>query len=229
MIRFLAVICIMPSICHSGTWVQWRGGESLGRADSKNVPIHWSSTSNVQWKTRLPGDGFSSPVVSEKAVYVSAVTKEPHSNTQVQILRVVVCILLNSLIVVGLALLLTTGVSKSAQSIPLNRPISRIGIAAGGGIIAAIVLFGEQLFNFGAISKSHRLMFSAVICSPFLLVAAAILLPDKFRKTRRSVIVACLLAVLSGVAVLLAKYSEWRESLWKVPGPARSPARSVAA
>jgi outer membrane protein assembly factor BamB len=42
-----------------------------GRAD---LPETWSATSGVAWKTRVPGLGWSSPIVSGNRIFVTAVT-----------------------------------------------------------------------------------------------------------------------------------------------------------
>lgn len=55
-------------------WPQWRGPRLDGTSAEKNVPVHWSATSNVIWKTGLPGLGHASPIVYDERVFtVSAV------------------------------------------------------------------------------------------------------------------------------------------------------------
>jgi outer membrane protein assembly factor BamB len=55
-------------------WPQWRGPRLDGRSAETNVPVYWSGTSNVAWKTALPGMGHASPIVSHGKVFtVSAV------------------------------------------------------------------------------------------------------------------------------------------------------------
>ncbi len=55
-------------------WPQWRGPRLDGTSIEKNIPIHWSATSNVVWKTELPGLGHASPIVYGGKVFtVSAV------------------------------------------------------------------------------------------------------------------------------------------------------------
>jgi hypothetical protein len=55
-------------------WPQWRGPRLDGTSQETKVPVHWSATSNVLWKTELPGLGHASPIVfSNKVFTVSAV------------------------------------------------------------------------------------------------------------------------------------------------------------
>jgi outer membrane protein assembly factor BamB len=44
-------------------WPAWRGADGQGIADGARIPLEWSATENVLWKTALPGRGLSSPVV----------------------------------------------------------------------------------------------------------------------------------------------------------------------
>lgn len=54
---------------HAESWPQWRGPRLDGTSAEKNVPTHWSSTSNVAWKTELPGFGHASPIVWDGQVF----------------------------------------------------------------------------------------------------------------------------------------------------------------
>ncbi len=53
-------------------WPGWRGPERTGVTKDSGVPIQWSATENVLWKTPLPGAGTSNPVVWDDRVFVTA-------------------------------------------------------------------------------------------------------------------------------------------------------------
>lgn len=63
-------------------WPEFRGprgdGQVPARADGKpaGLPLHWSETNNVRWKTELPHRGWSTPVVMGGQVWVTAATVE---------------------------------------------------------------------------------------------------------------------------------------------------------
>ena len=58
-------------------WPCWRGPRLDGTSTERRVPTHWSATSNVAWKTQLPGTGHSSPIVWEDRLFtVSALSEE---------------------------------------------------------------------------------------------------------------------------------------------------------
>ncbi len=53
-------------------WPQWRGPAGEGHAvDAADLPVEWSETSQVAWKTPLPGRGWSSPVLDERLVWMT--------------------------------------------------------------------------------------------------------------------------------------------------------------
>ncbi|MBL9172540.1 MAG: PQQ-binding-like beta-propeller repeat protein [Verrucomicrobiales bacterium] len=52
-------------------WPEFRGPTGQGHAGARRLPLTWSSTSNVVWKTAIPGQGWSSPVVVGNRVYLT--------------------------------------------------------------------------------------------------------------------------------------------------------------
>jgi outer membrane protein assembly factor BamB len=66
-------------------WPQFRGPTGEGIAPDHGAPVHWSETENIAWKTRLPGQGWSSPVVDGDETWVTAATESGKS------LRVICC------------------------------------------------------------------------------------------------------------------------------------------
>ncbi|CAA9373738.1 MAG: hypothetical protein AVDCRST_MAG64-142, partial [uncultured Phycisphaerae bacterium] len=57
-------------------WPMWRGPAGDGRSPEANVPTKWSGTENVAWKTKIPGKGHSSPIVSGDWVFVTTALEE---------------------------------------------------------------------------------------------------------------------------------------------------------
>ena len=56
----------------AGPWPQWRGPDGLGVYDDGALPVSWSQdSSNVLWKTKIPGEGVSSPIISNERVIVT--------------------------------------------------------------------------------------------------------------------------------------------------------------
>lgn len=62
-------------------WPEFRGPTGQGLSPATNVPIHWSSTSNVVWQVALPGEGWSSPVLARGRLYVTTATTDGGATT----------------------------------------------------------------------------------------------------------------------------------------------------
>jgi len=61
-------------------WPQWRGPEGQGHAvDAHDLPLAWSETEHVAWKTPLPGRGWSSPVLDSHHVWMTTAVERPVS------------------------------------------------------------------------------------------------------------------------------------------------------
>ncbi len=52
-------------------WPGFRGPTGMGTSDAKGLPLTWSGTEHVVWKTPLPGPGASSPVVFGDRIYLT--------------------------------------------------------------------------------------------------------------------------------------------------------------
>ena len=49
-------------------------GQGISRAEK--APLTWSATENVAWKVRVPGRGWSSPVLAKGRIYLTTATGE---------------------------------------------------------------------------------------------------------------------------------------------------------
>jgi outer membrane protein assembly factor BamB len=53
-------------------WPQFRGSSSSGLSSEKELPVEWDADKNVQWKVKIPGHGWSSPVVWGDKIFVTS-------------------------------------------------------------------------------------------------------------------------------------------------------------
>lgn len=73
-IATLVGICAFSmSVGAEEVWPQFRGVGSSGVGEGENLPVTWSTTENVAWKTDIPGMGWSSPIVWGDKVFVTSV------------------------------------------------------------------------------------------------------------------------------------------------------------
>ena len=69
---FCATTCSSLSVAIAA-WPAFRGpdGDGVARTGTA-VPTQWSPDANIAWRTELPGNGWSSPVVADGRVYLTA-------------------------------------------------------------------------------------------------------------------------------------------------------------
>jgi len=68
---FIVSLFFLP-LASANDWQVFRGPSGDGSTTLKNLPVEWSIDKNVVWKTDLPGEGWSSPVVDDGVVYLTA-------------------------------------------------------------------------------------------------------------------------------------------------------------
>ncbi len=55
-------------------WPRFRGPNGQGHSRETGLPVHWNATSNVAWKTTIPGEGWSSPIVWDGKIFLTSAT-----------------------------------------------------------------------------------------------------------------------------------------------------------
>jgi outer membrane protein assembly factor BamB len=65
------VVAVAGLAVRAEDWPEFRGPTGQGHSTERGVPFEWSESRNVVWKTRVPGLGWSSPVVAGGRVWVT--------------------------------------------------------------------------------------------------------------------------------------------------------------
>jgi outer membrane protein assembly factor BamB len=83
-LRLTPLLLAVPLLIARGAvagdnWPQFRGPSQQGHSDSTGVPVAWSEARHVKFKTPIPGEGWSSPVVWGKQVWMTTATDGGHS------------------------------------------------------------------------------------------------------------------------------------------------------
>ena len=85
--RLTWTLLLCAAAAHAGDWPQFRGPTGQGHAPGEAVPLTWSETENVAWKTPVPGRGWSSPVIADGLVWLTtAVTDRDAGTTSLRLL-----------------------------------------------------------------------------------------------------------------------------------------------
>src|SRR5687767_1706413 len=72
----LALVFLLPLSLPAANWPGWRGENGLGISPETTLPLKWSATENVLWKTPLPERGNSTPVVWKDKVFITQAVGE---------------------------------------------------------------------------------------------------------------------------------------------------------
>ena len=73
--RSILAILLSAIPLSAAHWNQFRGPQGNGQVNGK-LPLTWSETENVKWKTAIPGRGWSSPVVWENQIWLTTATPD---------------------------------------------------------------------------------------------------------------------------------------------------------
>lgn len=80
---FLFTACA-AALASAEDWPGWRGPAGNGHSKEKNLPVKWDAQSIV-WKTELPGEGQSSPVIVGERIFLTAALEKGKK-------RIVLCV-----------------------------------------------------------------------------------------------------------------------------------------
>jgi len=59
-----------------GIWTHFRGSNLDAKAEPGDYPVTWSTDDHIKWKTRIHGQGWSSPVVYGDQVWMTTATED---------------------------------------------------------------------------------------------------------------------------------------------------------
>jgi outer membrane protein assembly factor BamB len=70
-----AAACLFASVsivhaAETSSWPAWRGTTGTGVAPGAQPPIKWSDQQNIKWKAKIPGLGYSTPIIWKDRIYL---------------------------------------------------------------------------------------------------------------------------------------------------------------
>lgn len=66
----------LPPARAAENWPQFRGPDGTGHSDARGLPLNWSESKNVVWKTAIHDRGWSSPVIYGKQIWLTSATRD---------------------------------------------------------------------------------------------------------------------------------------------------------
>lgn len=72
----IAAILSVGTLDARAQWPDWRGPNENGHTEATNLPLHWSETESISWKTAIHDLGHSSPVVWENQIWLTTARED---------------------------------------------------------------------------------------------------------------------------------------------------------
>jgi outer membrane protein assembly factor BamB len=72
-----AIVIVLLSLSPiQANWPDWRGPTCQGHSDARGLPLRWSETENIAWKTPIHDLGYSTPVVWGDQIWLTTATSK---------------------------------------------------------------------------------------------------------------------------------------------------------
>jgi outer membrane protein assembly factor BamB len=71
----LGALSIAGFVQAENNWPHWRGPHHNGICDAKNLPMKWSVTENIVWKTSLPSWSAATPIIWGDRIFITTPSK----------------------------------------------------------------------------------------------------------------------------------------------------------
>ena len=71
-----AAVLLLAAPAAASDWPEFRGPDGQGHSTESGLPAEWSEDRNVEWKTPVPGRGWSTPVVVDGRIWLTTGTAD---------------------------------------------------------------------------------------------------------------------------------------------------------
>ena len=72
----IAFVLLGAGVAGAQDWPDFRGPDAQGHSSERGLPLEWSESKNITWKTPVPGLGWSSPVVANGKVWITTAVEQ---------------------------------------------------------------------------------------------------------------------------------------------------------
>ena len=69
-VSYLFLVLLGTGAIYAADWMQWRGPLNTGMAIG-DAPLRWDDSTNIKWKTAVPGKGHSTPVLVGSRLFLT--------------------------------------------------------------------------------------------------------------------------------------------------------------
>jgi len=74
--KALAGLLATTALVPAENWPGFRGPTRQGMSTETGLSLRWSATENIAWRTAIPGEGWSSPIVWNDRVFLTTATED---------------------------------------------------------------------------------------------------------------------------------------------------------
>lgn len=151
-------------------WTQFRGANGQGISKAKDLPERWSTEENMAWKTNIPGESWSSPIVWNNHVFVTTTTEEGKNCHIIAVDRKTGKVLWNKIVFTQKPQQHRHGMNSYATPTPVTDGKTVFAIFSGGSFAALDFEGNVQWINSDLDFYSHHGMGSSPILYNDLLI-----------------------------------------------------------
>ena len=71
-------LALLTNVIAADNWPQFRGPDGDGHSKARGLPLDWSESKNIVWKTAIHDRGWSSPVILGNQIWLTTATQDGH-------------------------------------------------------------------------------------------------------------------------------------------------------
>lgn len=75
LLTFILIAAVLGVSLAEDNWPHWRGPLHNGISDATNLPINWSLTEHIVWKTELPSWSAATPIIWGNRIFITSPSK----------------------------------------------------------------------------------------------------------------------------------------------------------
>lgn len=75
-LTLVGLIAVPVGTVQAADWPEFRGPGGQGHSTERGLPVEWSEAEHIDWKTPVPGLGWSTPVIADGRVWLTTATED---------------------------------------------------------------------------------------------------------------------------------------------------------
>ena len=117
-------------------WARFRGPNGQGISKETNLPVSWGVEENIAWKTSIPGEGWSSPIVWNDHIFLTTATEDGKNCHVIAVDRKTGKVLWNKIVFTQKPQQQRHDMNSYATSTPVTDGKSVFAVFSGGSFVA---------------------------------------------------------------------------------------------